>query len=41
MIYTYILDVEQLAALGKERLTRTFALDECQKYLHLEQCPEE
>jgi WD40 repeat protein len=41
MIYTYILDVGQLAALGGERLTRNFALDECQKYLHLEHCPEE
>jgi serine/threonine protein kinase/WD40 repeat protein len=39
-IYTYILDMEQLAALGQERLTRSFTLDECQKYLHLEQCPE-
>jgi WD40 repeat protein len=41
MIYTYILDMEQLAALGGERLTRTLTLDECQKYLHLEQCPKE
>jgi sugar lactone lactonase YvrE len=38
-IYTYLLDMEQLAALGQERLTRSFALDECQKYLHLDQCP--
>jgi hypothetical protein len=33
--------MEQLAALGQERLTRGFTLDECQKYLHLDQCPEE
>ena len=38
-IYTYILDVEQLAALGAERLTRSFELDECQKYLHRDKCP--
>jgi WD40 repeat protein len=41
MIYQYFLDVEQLAALGQERLTRTFAEDECQKYLHLDECPGE
>ena len=41
MIYTYILDMEKLATLGQERLTRSFALDECQQYLHLEQCPQD
>jgi WD40 repeat protein/DNA-binding CsgD family transcriptional regulator len=40
-VFTYILDIEQLAALGAERLTRSFELDECQKYLHLDQCPQE
>jgi len=41
MIYQYLLDVEQLAALGQERLTRTFTEDECQKYLHMDSCPAE
>jgi WD40 repeat protein len=40
-IYQYILDVEQLAGLAQERLTRDFADDECQKYLHLDSCPAE
>ena len=39
-LYIYILDMDELAALGRKRLTRSFTLDECQKYLHLEKCPE-
>ncbi len=35
----YLLIVEELMALAQERLTRTFTLEECQKYLHLDECP--
>jgi WD40 repeat protein len=33
------LDFEETVELAKSKLTRTFTLDECHKYLHLEQCP--
>ncbi len=35
----WILDVDELAALARSRLTRTLAQDECQRFLHEEACP--
>lgn len=35
----YTLDVNELVELAKARLIRTWRVDECQKFLHLEQCP--
>jgi WD40 repeat protein len=35
----YMVDVEDVAALAQSRLTRSFTLEECQKYLHLSVCP--
>lgn len=35
----YLLDVVELAALAQLRLTRSFTLEECQKYLHQTTCP--
>jgi WD40 repeat protein len=35
----YLLDTEELLALARQRLTRTFTDDECRRYLHLEECP--
>ncbi len=35
----YALQIEDLMELARTRLTRTFTLDECQKYLHQPVCP--
>jgi hypothetical protein len=37
----YLVRIEDLLALAKSRLTRTLTLEECQQYLHVEQCPVE
>ncbi len=35
----FFLDMDELIAMAKARLTRTLTTEECQKYLHLAQCP--
>jgi WD40 repeat protein len=35
----YVVAPDRLLALARSRLTRSFTLEECQTYLHLEQCP--
>jgi WD40 repeat protein/DNA-binding SARP family transcriptional activator len=35
----YVLPIEELAALARSRLTRTWTTEECQRYLHLDKCP--
>jgi WD40 repeat protein len=35
----YVVHADRLLALARSRLTRSFTLEECQKYLHSEQCP--
>ena len=35
----YILDIDELADLARLRLTRSLTQEECQQYLHVEQCP--
>jgi len=35
----YLLQIEDLMALARERLTRTWTLEECRKFLHMEQYP--
>jgi WD40 repeat protein len=35
----YALQIEDLIAIARSRLTRSFTLDECQKYLHQATCP--
>ncbi|MEJ2263427.1 MAG: BTAD domain-containing putative transcriptional regulator [Anaerolineales bacterium] len=35
----YVLPVEELMDLARSRLTRTWTSEECQQYLHLDQCP--
>ena len=35
----YALDIAELTALARARLTRPFTVEECQKYLHQAQCP--
>jgi WD40 repeat protein len=34
----FVVDADRLLALARSRLTRAFTLEECQKYLHMEQC---
>ena len=34
----WALDIDQLAELGRERVTRDFTDDECRQYLHAERC---
>ncbi len=35
----YLLEIEELMELARERLTRTLTDEECRQYLHLETCP--
>jgi WD40 repeat protein len=35
----YVLPIDQLVNLAHERLTLRWTLDECQRYLHMDQCP--
>jgi WD40 repeat protein len=35
----YTLPLEDIISIAKSRVTRTLTTDECQKYLHVEQCP--
>jgi WD40 repeat protein len=37
----FVVRPDRLLALARSRLTRPFTLEECQKYLHLEECPGE
>ena len=37
----YLLKIDELIELARSRLTRSFTTEECQKYLHMEQCPAE
>ena len=39
IVRVFLLRVEDLLALAETRITRSFTIAECQKYLHLEQCP--
>jgi WD40 repeat protein/DNA-binding SARP family transcriptional activator/energy-coupling factor transporter ATP-binding protein EcfA2 len=35
----YVVEPSRLLALARSRLTRSFTLEECRTYLHMEQCP--
>jgi WD40 repeat protein len=35
----YAVRVEDLVALARSRVTRTLTTEECQKYLHVDECP--
>ena len=37
----YLLKMEDLVRLAQSRVTRSLTTEECQKYLHVEQCPSE
>jgi WD40 repeat protein/class 3 adenylate cyclase len=38
-VHVYLLRIEELSALAHSRLTRSLTSEECQQYLHLEECP--
>jgi WD40 repeat protein len=40
-VHVYVVHLEDLITLARARLTRGFTQAECQKYLHVETCPEE
>lgn len=35
----FLLQIDELLALAQSRVTRPFTIEECKKYLHVEQCP--
>jgi len=39
-VRVFALDLNDLVAIAKSRVTRALTNDECQKYLHVDQCPE-
>lgn len=39
-IRVYLLRIDDLVSLAKTRVTRALTQDECQKYLHVEKCPQ-
>lgn len=41
IVRTYLLQLEDIVALAKTRLTRSLTTEECRTYLHMEQCPSE
>lgn len=38
-VRVFILSLEELVSMAQSRLTRSFTLEECQRYLHLNSCP--
>jgi hypothetical protein len=38
-VRVYTLDNDELIAIAKDRVTRSFTEDECRAYLHVEECP--
>lgn len=39
VVHIYALSLEDLINIARSRLTRTWTLEECQKYLHTASCP--
>lgn len=39
VVRVYLLRIEDLLALAQSRVTRSLTIEECKKYLHVEQCP--
>ena len=39
LIHVYTLDIDELKGLARSRVTRSLTAEECQQYLHLEECP--
>jgi WD40 repeat protein len=41
IVRMFLLQIDELLAVAKARITRTLTVAECQEYLHVEQCPAE
>ena len=41
VVRMFLLKLEEIVALAKSRVTRSLTTEECQKYLHVEECPAE
>jgi WD40 repeat protein len=41
IVRVFLLNIDELLALAETRVTRSLTTAECQKYLHVEQCPSE
>jgi WD40 repeat protein/class 3 adenylate cyclase len=41
IVRTYLLRLEDIVALAKSRVTRSLTTEECQQYLHVDECPAE
>jgi hypothetical protein len=39
IVHVYAMDIEILISLARSRVTRNLTLDECRRYLHLEEVP--
>ena len=39
-VRTFVVTTEELVELARSRLSRSLTTEECQKYLHVEECPE-
>jgi hypothetical protein len=35
-----VVDTDELVALARSRVTRSLTAEECQKYLHVDDCPQ-
>ena len=38
-LYVFVLPIDDVIALAKTRVTRSFTIDECKVYLHVNHCP--
>ena len=38
-VYVFVIPLDDLVALAKSRVTRSLTTEECQQYLHVEECP--
>jgi len=39
-VHIYLVHLDELISLARSRVTRSLTRDECQRYLHVEQCPD-
>ena len=38
-VHIFVLPIEDLVALARSRVTRSLTTEECQQYLHVDECP--
>jgi WD40 repeat protein len=39
-IRTFVVNTDELVALARSRVTRSLTTEECQRYLHVDECPQ-